>query len=280
MMTTYYLQIRKGDIFLHHTIILHEIGQDPMYKIWHASKNAMFIYLHSDGGSIVCSENSYPIQSGTLCFIGSGKYHYTMPDEPQSYDRSKLFVSSEVIVKSMQLLSHTNRLRIFTEDAFVYAPIPKDKQAHIEALFSALYASEQNELHSELLLYACCLELFFFLDQYALDTTHTTTNTIHQAIEYIHHHICEDISIDDICAAIPMSKYHFCRKFKQVTEMTVMDYILQTRLVLAQNMLVKEKCSVTEISEQCGFSSVSYFCRIFKQRNHMTPLAYRQLHRK
>jgi AraC-like DNA-binding protein len=33
---------------------------------------------------------------------------------------------------------------------------------------------------------------------------------------------------------------------------------------------------VEEISEKCGFGSISYFCRIFKQEEACTPLQYRK----
>jgi AraC-like DNA-binding protein len=55
-----------------------------------------------------------------------------------------------------------------------------------------------------------------------------------------------------------------------------MNYILKTRIILAQDMLSKEKLSVAEISERCGFSSISYFCRVFKNETGKTPLEYRR----
>ena len=58
--------------------------------------------------------------------------------------------------------------------------------------------------------------------------------------------------------------------------MTVMEYILKTRIVMAQGMLRKERLSVTEISNRCGFSSISYFSRVFRQDTGMTPLQYKK----
>lgn len=45
---------------------------------------------------------------------------------------------------------------------------------------------------------------------------------------------------------------------------------------MAQGMLRKDAFSVSEVSERCGFSSVSYFCRAFKDETGMTPLQYRK----
>ena len=58
--------------------------------------------------------------------------------------------------------------------------------------------------------------------------------------------------------------------------MTVMDYVLKTRIVLAKNMLEKENVSISEVSGRCGFSSESYFCRVFKESVGVSPLKYRK----
>lgn len=73
-----------------------------------------------------------------------------------------------------------------------------------------------------------------------------------------------------------MSKYYFCKKFKQVTGLTVMRYILKMRIGTAKNMLENTDLSIGRISEQCGFSSQSYFCRVFKEEWGITPLQYQK----
>ena len=55
-----------------------------------------------------------------------------------------------------------------------------------------------------------------------------------------------------------------------------MEYILSTRIVMAENMLLNDDASVTEISYACGFSSTAYFSRVFKERKGETPLSYRK----
>ena len=55
-----------------------------------------------------------------------------------------------------------------------------------------------------------------------------------------------------------------------------MKYILKTRIVLAKNMLSNESLSITVISNRCGFSSVSYFSRIFKEETGMNPLTFKK----
>ena len=259
-------------------IIFHEKGKDAHFKIWHALNDVMIIYMHSDGGSIVCSEKSYPIKKGVLCFVGSGKYHYTMPVNTDLYDRSKLFIPASTVNKLIKLLSNTEKLHTFAEDSFIYAHIKESEQEIVENIFSELKRYENDTVYFEMILYSCCLKLLFYLDKYSLETTTPTSGLMNKAIEYINHHIFQNIDIDEICASVHISKYYFCRQFKKTTGMTVMNYILKTRIILAQDMLSKENLSVAEISERCGFSSISYFCRVFKNETGKTPLEYRREH--
>ena len=60
--------------------------------------------------------------------------------------------------------------------------------------------------------------------------------------------------------------------------MTVMDYVLKTRIMMAKELLSNGLTSVTEISEACGFSSISYFSQAFKNLTGTTPLKYRKEH--
>ena len=96
-------------------IILHEVGKDALYKIWHASKEHLFMYIYSDGGSIVTAEKIFPMKHGTLVFIAAGTYHYTMPDDPATYDRSKLLISPEKLDKAVAMLKeHNDKATIIT----------------------------------------------------------------------------------------------------------------------------------------------------------------------
>ena len=259
-------------------VIFHEIGKDPLFKTWHTLDDVMIIYMHSDGGSIVCSEKSYPIKKGVLCFVGAGKYHYTMPDNPDLYDRSKLFVPPAMINQLLNLLTVSGKLHTFTDDSFIYAYVEEDEQTAVENIFKEIKKYETNDMYFEMILFSCCMKLLLLLDKYSLETTSSAAGFMNKAIEYINSHIFTDIDIDEICTSIHMSKYYFCRQFKKTTGITVMNYILKTRIILAQNMLAKEMISVAEVSERCGFSSISYFCRVFKNETGKTPLAYRREH--
>ena len=54
-----------------------------------------------------------------------------------------------------------------------------------------------------------------------------------------------------------------------------MNYILKTRIISAKNLMETTNLTIGQISQRCGFSSQSYFCRVFKEECGMTPLQFR-----
>ena len=257
-------------------VIDHQRGRDAMFRVWHASEKALIIYMHSDGGSIVCAEKAYPIQKGTLCFIGAGKYHYTMPDDSNHYDRSKLFVDPSHLQAILSAIPKKSLSTLFTDEAFVYARIDESVQGNVETVFQE--AAQSEEADRDLILFASTVKLLGYLERYSLESVPRAAGLMSLAIEYINSNLLRELSIDGICAAIHISKYYFCHRFKEEIGMTVMEYVLKTRLVMAKELLRKEKISVTEVAARCGFSGPSYFSRVFKEDTGMTPLAYRKGH--
>lgn len=262
---------------MHARIIPHQLGYDAYYRTWHANGQNTLIYMHSDGGSIVCKERIYPIEKGVLCFIGSKKYHYTMPDAPVNYDRSKVFMQDSNFHKLLSLLQEDSPLRsALTGDSFIYARIPNKHQADVEALFSEIACSCADPRNGDALYFCAFLKLLTYLDRFIVEGICSPQSQISEAITYINKNIGSDLHIDNISQNIHMSKYHFCRQFKKVTGMTVMEYILKTRLTMATGMLGSEALSVGQIAEQCGFGDTSHFCRAFKAETGLSPLQYRK----
>lgn len=256
-------------------IIYHQKGKDSLYKIWHASEEHLFMYIYSGDGSIVSNPKSFPIAEGTLIFLSAGTYHYTMPEHPEDYDRSKLCLAPEKLNRILDILNPDNNFRNFRKKAIVYAYIDKKDRNTIDKIFQDMNACT-NLYDSELLQLISGMRLLVYLQKYSQESTPGVSGYMSQALEYINQNIALDISIDQICTTVNVSKYHFCRRFKKYTGLTVMQYILKTRILLAKNELRKTHLSISQISDEYGFSSVSYFCRVFKEEENCTPLQYRK----
>lgn len=92
---------------------------------------------------------------------------------------------------------------------------------------------------------------------------------------YIDAHYAENLNLETIAYSAGFSKYHFSRLFKQYTNYTFCDYVCYRRLKVAEELLAQSNLSVTEVSLQAGFPSISTFNRLFKQYVNCTPSEYR-----
>ncbi|MBQ9773403.1 MAG: AraC family transcriptional regulator [Clostridia bacterium] len=85
----------------------------------------------------------------------------------------------------------------------------------------------------------------------------------------------EHFTVDALASLCRVSKYHFCRVFKQVTGMSAMQYLNDYRLKVADTMLSNTERSVGEVAALCGFEDEGYFCRCYKRRYGVSPLKRR-----
>lgn len=86
-----------------------------------------------------------------------------------------------------------------------------------------------------------------------------------------------DLSVEEICKNMGISKVQLYRKIKTGLGINVNDYILNTRLNKAKFLLQNDTMSISEISYTVGFSSASYFATVFKSKFKVTPKEYRNV---
>lgn len=84
-----------------------------------------------------------------------------------------------------------------------------------------------------------------------------------------------NLSLQEISDLLKMSPAYVGRIFKKYETVSVADYINEVRLQNAVLLLETNNWQVNEISEKVGFSSQSYFFKLFKKRFGTTPKDYR-----
>ena len=251
----------------------HQLGMDPLYKIWNFSDANMILYVHHGSGNVVFQDKIYPMKNGALYFIGAGRIHYTMPEDTDRYDRSKLFFGDEMRKGILGLFPASSDFsHLFSGNSAIYAQIPPEERERVEEYFcsAAAHGAEHEMTVSAI------IALMGFLKKYATESITAPTDPLSLALNYINAEYARVITLDDICKKTHISKYNFCRKFKKALGVTVMEYLLKTRIAAAKTLLSDGELSLGEIIDRCGFSSQSYFCQSFKLHVGVTPTAYRR----
>ncbi|WP_244831239.1 helix-turn-helix domain-containing protein [Caballeronia sp. TF1N1] len=75
----------------------------------------------------------------------------------------------------------------------------------------------------------------------------------------------DNVSLEAIASACNLSRSYFIRAFRETTQHTPHQWVLEQRIEHARMLLRKSTWSLAEIAIACGFSDQSHFSRTFSQ---------------
>lgn len=96
---------------------------------------------------------------------------------------------------------------------------------------------------------------------------------IEKAKQFIERNYDRDISLDEISDNVGISKFHLSRLFYKSVGLNMHEYLVQLRIKRVSKMLDKGQ-SLAEIAYVNNFTDQSYFSRVFKKYNGLTPGKY------
>ena len=97
---------------------------------------------------------------------------------------------------------------------------------------------------------------------------------------YVHDHLGEPITIEDLARHVHYSRTYITVQFKAATGMSLMDYVEQQRMERARALLTQGNSTVTQIAESLGYSSLQYFSRRFHKVVGCAPSRYASVARR
>jgi len=196
---------------------------------------------------------------------------YTGPDLHKQFRENKL----PKLLRELSLESDGDKIvqRLFNEYNMSCMSMNGETVAQTDALVEKLYlAAANDDFDGKLRILRKLFDLFSENDIEHLDQTKEWTTGL---IADIQNNLAENWSLEKMAQSLAVSKYYLCHFFKRETGMTVMQYLLYCRITAAKRLLIATDLSVSEICEQCGFCSLSYFTQTFRADTGITPKQYR-----
>ena len=95
-----------------------------------------------------------------------------------------------------------------------------------------------------------------------------------EVIRYMEFHICDRLSIGEICSKFGMSKSYLQDLFHKAKGCGAIDYFNKLKLGRAKTIIREGNMSFTEISIFLSYSSLSYFSKAFRKLENMSPMEY------
>ena len=109
------------------------------------------------------------------------------------------------------------------------------------------------------------------------DTLASHRRAVERVITSARERLCEPISLHDMSRVAYLSTFHFNRVFHQITGLPPAKFISAMRLDEAKRLLLNTNRSITDISFEVGYNSLSTFTRRFTQRVGLGPREFRYL---
>lgn len=239
---------------------------------WHEidlhTHNEFELYINISGDVSFLVENSlYPISKGDVIIARPGERHHCVYRSDKPHKLFWILFDSE---KNKYLLD-------FLKDEFRenYISTCDEFRCEIIQLCSDLHS---NELSKEEQLYSF-LRIFAILKESKKKSKHIKNilpYDLSLIIDYIDKHIKEQLTVSQIADNLYISQSTLERHFKQILNITPLEYIRKKKLILAAQLLQNGE-SVLQTGIKVGYNDNSYFIQLFKRYYGCTPYEYKRL---
>lgn len=250
---------------------------------WHFHKEIEMTYLKSSYKEVFVNNKLYSLSSGDIIFINGQVPHKTV-----SYDKAE-FVSLQFCPYRKEIDENFPFSAFFVKQTENDVVVIKNGTRLNESL-KTIALQIENEFRKK----DFCYDKFIdaYVNQISahlyrkkilakgnekLFTDTAFVQKIIPVIKYIDSHFSEHLELSKLSEIINVDKAHLCRVFKSLTKSTLSEYINFVRISYAEQLLLNSDKLIVEICEESGFSSVSYFAKVFKQKNGITPKKYRSI---
>ena len=99
---------------------------------------------------------------------------------------------------------------------------------------------------------------------------------IEKALRFIEKNMEKSLTLTEIAKESGMSKYYFSRTFKVSIGRSFKQYLTEKRIDRAKSLLANKDLNITEVCFLVGFNDLAYFDRVFRQKEGVTPSAFRK----
>lgn len=249
----------------------------PFPKHSHSKNSFELHYIPSGYGTLFADDKSYDITPGTFYVTGPGVFHeqISKPESPMVEYGMYLRVDSPSENTSK------NTMLTFTKYPFWIG----NGDEKIPGLFERIFAelSEKNYGYEHMLPALITELLLTIVRMYdrALDTPRValvnapedlTYLTIEEAFLYDY----KTLTLTELANRVNLGTRQTERLLKKHYNLTFSRKKTEARMSAAALLLEENKKSISEISEELGFSSPEHFTNAFKKFYSVTPVSYRK----
>ena len=240
-------------------------------------------------GSLVYNVNqdSYTVEEGQGFFVNYGYLHKVSPNEDKTCEYFVVNVDPKFIFGIQDDFEKEKYLTPYITNAKLAGLILSSNVTwqneilnllgEVERAFSEKYFGYELAIRS----YLGNIWLIFITElkdtvQPFQGRVSTDKERIKALINYVRMNYMKNITLSDIASVVNISEGECCRLFKRTIQSSPIKYRNSYRIEQSLKLLIETRDTITQISEEVGFASVSYYISLFKKQMQCTPKEFRK----
>ena len=254
---------------------------------WHWHEEVEFVVVTEGTVQFSVGADVFLLKAGEGIFINANTLHHMVPEgKAPAYMFSILANPGIFGIEQGVLLSSKYVTPYVTDEGLRYEILRPENEWEKECLKRLSLICEtymEKQFGYEYVLHNLICEVWFSLVRETFQHRNHPSRSrradeerIYEALQYIKDHFREELSLEDICGSLNISKSECCRCFRRNLRMTPFEYLMMYRIHMAAQILEKTGRTITEVALETGFHSNSYFGKLFKRYMNCTPAEYRR----
>lgn len=162
----------------------------------------------------------------------------------------------------------------------LYLSNPNRTLAKMNKVISLMTSADPlRSVEGSALVYETLLDLFIHGSSSEVRSKQQQYEHLEPAITYIEEHYGEDIALEQLAEQLNVTPQHTCLLFQQTLGMRPFEFITLHRMRKAKELLAHQtEMEIQEVGKAVGYAHASYFIKLFKRSEGVTPNTFRRLH--
>lgn len=258
--------------------------KEEQMKIEHFHPHYEIFYLEKGCCDYFIKGNLYNIMSGDIVLIDKHLLHKTLYSESVNSHRYLLSFNNQFIQTNFTK-DKTWLLSLFEFDSPIIR-LEASKKSELEHIIIQIYTlckikSIGYKLYIETLFMQLLLLMHNSINEHTKIAPKKPSETEQKILDiaaFIDRNYDQPLNLTILSKKFYISPHYLSHRFKEVTGFTLSDYIHYIRIKKSQELLTQSSLKIIDISEKCGFGSVSQFRRVFNKNCGTSPLNYRKIY--
>lgn len=150
----------------------------------------------------------------------------------------------------------------------------------ITASLNEIIITDKADKRYKYIVFNSIFNLFLKMSAHCFTTTQKNDIDIKRneimktCINFLENNFDSQVSLKSVADQVHLHPNYLCRLFKEYTGQTIFQYLSEIRIEEACRLLLTTSMPVSQIATECGFESISFFAKKFKELTNTTPKAY------